>query len=322
MLHLVLWCYCILVVQAMEHFENPQMLMELNSTKCDKLWFDNVRIPLTSAINVSSIHTMDSWYDMLYRRAHLMSNWCQPKSNNTTQQRHSKHLKLWTPCGYMTIILGIKEPRLGYLISTYRLLLVQIHFRLFEMDASNPKCVDSSSLSLCQNLTDWDCPLKWRYCGRHQPWLVTTSSHQVAVMMEQLNARSSCNISFTYTSIDMKIAEIYNKYDQRTLISVEQLPTGVILDRNIIKAFNNLVIFAKIGFKFHLNFISTCCFWGHIKMYAGDRNYHLMFYKEITPQVDEETLNVIANYYLLSVEQYADEIHFSNSNDMLRYILC
>ena len=55
-----LWCYCVLVVQAMEHYENPQMLMELNSTKTDKLWFASVRIPLAFAMNVSSMHTMDS----------------------------------------------------------------------------------------------------------------------------------------------------------------------------------------------------------------------------------------------------------------------
>ena len=118
------------------------------------------------------------------------------------------------------------------------------------------------------------------------------------------------------------MAGIYNKYDQLTLISGELLPSGVILDRNNIKAYNNFVIVTKIGFNFHLNSINTSCFSGHIQIYAGDRNYHLMFYKEITPQVNEETLNVIANYYLLSVEQYADEIHFSNSCDiyfMLRY---
>ena len=322
MLHPVLWCYCVLVVQAMEHYENPQMLMELNSTKTDKLWFASVRIPLASAMNVSSMHTMDSWYCMLWKRAQLITKCCQPKNINAIQEGYSKQPRLWTPCGDVTNILGIRKHRFGYLICTYRLLLVQIYFRLFEMDASHPRCEHSSSLSLCQNLTDWDCPLKWRYCGRHQPWLVTTSSHKVAAMLEQLNARSSCNISFTYTSLDMKIAGIYNKYDQRTLLSGEKLRSGFILDRNNIKTYNNLLIVTQSGFKFHLNFIKTCCFSGHIKMYAGDRNYHLVFHKKITPQVFEEPLNVNVNYYLLSVEQYADEIHFSNTSDiyfMLRY---
>ena len=324
MLHLLLWCYCVLVVQAMDHYENPQMLMELNSTKTDKLRFASVRIPLASAMNVSSMHTMDSWYGVLWRKAQLITKWCQPKNINTTQQEHSKQTRLWTPCGYVTIILGTREHRLGYLIWTYRWLVVQIYFRLFEMDASNPKCVHSSALSICQNRngTDWDCPLKWRYCGRHQPWLVTTSSHKVAALLEQLHVRSSCNISFTYTSIDMKIAEIYSKYDQRTLLSGELLQTGFILDRNNITGYNNLVIVAKIGFKFHLNSISTCCFSGHIKMYAGDRKYHLVFHKKVTTQVVEESLNVSVDYNLLSVEQYADEINFSNSRDiyfMLEY---
>ena len=325
MLHPLLWCYCVLVVQAIEHYENPQMLKELNSTKSDKLWFASVRIPLASAMNVSSIHTMDSWYCMLWRRAQLITKWCQPNNINTTQQGHSKLPRLWNPCGDVTIILGIRTPpRLVYLIWTYRLLVVQIYFRLFEMDASNTRCVDSSILLICQNKIYWDCPLKWRYCGYHQPWLVTTSSHKVAAMLEQLNVRSSCNISFTYTSIDMNIAGIYNKYDQRTLISGELPQTGVILDRNNIKAYNNLVIVTKIGFKFHLNSIKTCCFSGHIKMYAGDRNYHLVFHKKVTTQVVEEPLNIIVNYYLLSVEQYADKIHFSNTSDtyfILRYTL-
>ena len=316
MFHPLFWCYCVLVVQAMEHYENPQMLMELNSTTTDKLWFDSVRIPLAFAINVSSMHTMDSWYCMLWRRAELLTNWCQPKNINKTQQGHTKQTRLWNACGYMTIILGIRKHSLGYIIWTYRFLVVQIHFRLFEMDASNTRCVHSSSLSLCQYRTDWDCPLKWRYCGRHQPWLVTTSSHQVAAILEQLNVRSSCNISFSYTSIDMKIAGIYNKYDQRTLISRELLPSGVILDRNNIKAYNNFVIVTKIGFNFHLNSINTSCFLGHIQIYAGDRNYHLVFYKKVTPEVVEEPVNVSVNYYLLSVEQYADEIHFSNSCDI------
>ena len=320
----LLWCYCVLVVQAMEHYENPQMLMELSSTKTDKLWFASVRIPLASAMNVSSRHTMDSWYCMLWRRAQLITKWCLPKNSNTTQEEHSKQPRLWTPCGYVTIILGIREPRITYLIWTYRLLVVQIFFRLFEMDASNPTCVHSSSLSLCQNLTNWDCPLKWRYCGRHQQWQVTTSSHQVDAMLEQLNVRSRCNISFTYTSIDITIAEIYNKYDQRTLISGELLQTGVILDSNNIKAYNNLLIFMKIGFKFHLNSIKTCCFSGHIKMYAGNRNYHLVFHKKVTNQVVEDPLDATVDYNMLLVEQYADEIHFSNSRDiyfMLRYTL-
>ena len=316
MLRPVLWCYFVLVVQAMEHYENPQMLMELSSTKSDKLWFDSVKIPLASAMNVSSIHTVDSWYDMLWRRTHLMSNWCLPRSINTTQQGHSNHPRLRTPCGYVTIILGIRKPRFGYLIWTYRFLVVQIYFRLFEMDASHPKCVHSSFLAICQYTTNWDCPLKWQYCGRHQPWLVTTSSHQVAAMLEQLNVRSSCNISFTYTSIDMKIAGIYNKYDQRTLISGKLLQTGLILDINDIKAYNNFVIVTKIRYKFHLNSINTCCFSGHIKIYAGDRNYHVAFHKKVTTQVVEEPLNVIVNYYLLSVEQYADEINFSNPRDI------
>ena len=323
MLCLLLWCYCVLVVQAMDHYDNPQMLMELNSTKTYKLWFASIRNPLAFAMNVSSTHTMDSWYCMLWRRADLLTNWCQPKNSNTTQQGDSKQTRLWNPCGYVTITLGIREPRLGYLIWTYRLLVVQIYFRLFEMDASNPKCVHSSYLSLCQKRIDWDCPLKWRYCGYHQPWLVTTSSHQVAAMLEQLNVRSRCNISFTYTSIDMNIARVYSKYDQRTLISGELLPTGFILDRNNIQAYNNFVIVTKIGFKFHLNTIKACCFSGHIKVYAGDRNYHLVFHKTVTTQVVEEPLNVSVNYYLLSIEQYADKIYFSNSTDkyfMLRYI--
>ena len=325
MLHPLLWCCCVLVVQAMEHYENPQMLMELNSTKSDKLWFDSVRIPLGSAMNVSSTHTMDSWYSMLWRKAQFITNWCLPKNTNTTEQEHSKHIRLWAPCGYVTINLGIREHSLAYLIWTYRLLIVQIYFRLFEMDASNPRCVDSSSLALCQKRTNWDCPLIWRYCGRRQPWLLTTWSHKVAAMLDQLNVRSSCNLSFTYTSIDVKIAGIYNKYEHRALLSAEQLQTGFKLDRNNIKAYNHLLIVIKFGIKFHLNSINTCCFSGHIKIYAGDRNYHLVFHKKVTTQVVEEPLNVNVNYYLLSVEQYADEIHFSNSRSdkyfMLGYTL-
>ena len=76
MFHPLLWCYCVLVVRAMEHYENPQMLMELNSIKSDKLWFASVRFPLAFAMNVSSMHTMDSWYCMLLRRAELLTNWC------------------------------------------------------------------------------------------------------------------------------------------------------------------------------------------------------------------------------------------------------
>ena len=156
----LLWCYCVLVVQAMEHYENPQMLMELNSTKTDKLWFASVRFPLALAMHVSSTHTMNSWYCMLWRRADLLTNWCQPKNINKTQQGHTKQTRLWNPCGYVTIILRIKKHSLGYIIWTYRFLVVQIYFRLFEMDASNPKCVDSSSLSLCQYRMDWDVSLE------------------------------------------------------------------------------------------------------------------------------------------------------------------
>ena len=76
------------------------------------------------------------------------------------------------------------------------------------------------------------------------------------------------------------------------------------------------MIVTKIGFNFHLNSINTSCFLGHIQIYAGDRNYHLVFYKKVTPEVVEESVNVSVNYYLLSVEQYADEIHFSNSCDI------
>ena len=316
MLRPLLWCYCVLVVQAMDHYENPQMLMELNSTKTDKLWFASVRFPLASAMNVPSRHTMDSWYCMLWRRAELLTNWCLPKNINTTQEKHSKLPRLWPPCGYVTIILGIRESGFVYLISTYRLLVVQIFFRLFEMDASNPKCMHSSFLSICQYISDWECPYRWKYCGYHQPWQVTTSYHRVGAVLKQLNVRSSCNISFTYTSIDMNIAGIYNKYDWRIVISGELMPTKFILDRNNINGYNNLLIFVKIGLKFHLNSIITCCFTGHIKIYAGDRNYHLVFHKKVTPEVVEEPLNVNVNYYLLLVEQYADDIHFSNSRDI------
>ena len=324
MLHPLLLCCSVWVVHATGHYNNPHLLMELNSTESDKVWFASLKIPLVFAMNISSMHTMVSWYDMLDRRVELLIEWCQPKDSNKTQQGHANHTNIWTPCGYVTITLGIRHHKSTYHIYTYRLLVVQIHFRLFEMDASHANCEDSSSLSVCQNKngTGWNCPQKWHYCGYHQPWPETTSSNKVTTTLKQLNVRSSCNISFTYTSIDLNIAEIYNKYEQRTFITWTLVPTGFKIDYHNMKTYNMLVIATKIGYKFQLNALRSCCFSGHIAIYEGDRKYHLLLYRKVTTQTVKEPLNVIANYYLLSVEQYADKIHFTNSRDiyfMLRY---
>ena len=326
MLHPFVWCYCVLVVQAMEQYNNPHLLMELNSTKTDKLWFTSVRIPLASAMNVSSMHSMDSWYGMLSKRAELLTKWCLPKDNNTISPRHANHTTLWTPCGYVKIILGIKQHNFTNHIYTYKLLVVQIHFRLFQLDTSNAKCLDSSSLSMCQykNDTGWNCPPTWRYCGRHPPWRETTSSNKVITTLKQLNVRSSCNISFTYTSIDINIARIYNTYEEKHYIPTSKLQRGFVFDRKTIKAYKNLVIVTRIGHKFQLNSINTCCFSGNIKIFEGDRNYHLLLYKKVTTHMVEEQLNITANYFLLSVQLYAATIHFNNSRNiyfMLRYTI-
>ena len=307
----------------MEHYNNPHLLMELKSTKPDKLWFDSVKVPLSSAMNVSSMHTMDSWYSMLCRRAALLTKWCMPMENNAPQPGHTNHANLWTPCGHVTIILGIRQYNYTTYIYTYKLLVVQFDFLLFEVDASNEKCVDSSSLSICQyNESGWICPQKWHYCGRHQPWLETTSSNKVTTTLVQLNVRSSCNISFTYTSIDINIAVIYDKYEQRDLISWIKVPFGFKVDQHDIKAYNHLAIVARFGFRFQLDSIRTCCFSGHIRIYEGERNYHPLLYRKVNTQYVEEPLNIIANYFQLSVQQYADTINFNNSRDiyfMLRY---
>ena len=244
MLHPFVWCYCVLVVQAMEQYNNPHLLKELNSTTTDKLWFTSVRIPLASAMNVSPMHTMDSWYGMLCRRAELLTNWCLPKDNNTTQTGHANHTTLWTPCGYVTIVLGMKQHNFTSHIYTYRLLVVQIYFRLFEMDASYAKCLDSSSLSMCQYRKDtgWNCPPTWHYCGRHPPWLETTSSNRIITTLKQLNVRSSCNISFTYTSLDINISGTFNKYEERSFISVYKVPFGFVFDQSNIKGYIHLMI--------------------------------------------------------------------------------
>ena len=324
MLHPFVWCYCVLGVYAMEQYNNPHLLMELNSLKTDKFWFGSVRIPLASTMDVSSMHTMDSWYGMLCRRAELLTKWCHPKDNNKTQPGYANHTTLWTPCGYVIIILGIKQQHnFTSHIYTYKLLVVQIHFRLFEMDASNAKCLDSSSLSMCQyrNDTSWNCPPTWRYCGRHPPWRETTSSNKVITTLKQLNVRSSCNISFTYTSIDRNIAEIYNKYEERTFVSWSNLPIGFIFDKTSIKAYSNLVIITRVGYKFQLDSIRTCCFSGNIKIFEGNLNYHLLFYKKITTPSIQQQLNITANYFQLSVQQYADTIHFNNSRDIIYFML-
>ena len=324
MLHPFVLCCCVLVVQAMEQYNNPHLLMELNSTKTDKFWFTSIRIPLTSVINVSPMHTVDSWYDMLCRRAELLTNWCLPKDNNTISPGHANHTTLWTPCGYVKIILGMKQHNFTSHIYTYRLLVVQIYFRLFEMDTSNAKCLNSSSLSMCQyrNDTGWNCPPTWHYCGRHPPWRETTSSNRIITTLKQLNVRSSCNISFTYTSLDINIAEIFNKYEESSFISVNKLPFGFVFDQSNIKSYIHLTIITPIGYTFQLDSISTCCFSGNINIFEGHQNYHLLLFKKITTHMVEEQLNITANYFLLSVQLYAATIHFGNSRDrylMLRY---
>ena len=282
------------------------MAMELSKIETSKLWFHYLEIYTAKTLTDGWGRNVLTAYKLLSSKTHLIVNWCVISTSDANSLSaddviHAhKHAQ---PCGYVKIVNSIQPSTTIFHLRTIRQLVVQVSFLLFDMDSFSEGCEHVSSVQLClTDPTHWRCLKFMRFCGHRKPWILTTSVSLVKVSIVQLNVRYSCNLTFSYTSIEKQRAYVYMKYERSDTIPYMNNPMSFWLDyrQRVVGYYRKWRLQQQIGYIIRFNDLYACCFVGSIEIYDGFESYYLIAQKK-NLNYSEEILEVATTYFLATL---------------------
>ena len=282
------------------------MAMELSKIETSKLWFHYLEIYLTKTLTEGWSGNVLTSYKLLSSKTHLIVDWCVISTFDTNSLSADDviHAQNTTqPCGYVKVVNGIQPSTTTFHLRTIRQLVVQVSFLLFDMDSFSKDCKHVSSVQLClTDPTHWRCLKFMRFCGYRKPWTLTTSVSLVGVSIVQLNVRYPCNLTLSYTSIELQRAYVYMKYEHSDTLHFTTNPMtfGKNYTKTLIEYYGKWRLQQKLGNKIRFNDLYACCFVGSIEIYDGFESYYLIAQKNILNN-SEEILDVVTTYYVATL---------------------
>ena len=280
------------------------MAMELRETDTSKLWFHHLETSMNQILTDGWSRNVLTSYTLLSSKTHLMVDWCVISTSDADSLRADDvihtHNHSTAPCGYVKVVNGIQPSTSIFHLRTIRQLVVQVTFLFFDMDSFSEDCEHVSSVQLC--LTDpshWVCPKSLKFCGYRKPWIQTTSVSLVEVLVVQLNVRYPCNLTFSYTSIEVQRAYVYIKYESFETMHITSNSMNFRLV-SLAGYYGKWRLQQKLGNIIRFNDWQACCFVGSVEIYDGFENYYLIAQKRIS-NYSEEILDVATTYYLATL---------------------
>ena len=282
------------------------MAMELSKIETSKLWFHYLEIYVGKTLTDGWSRNVLTSYRQLSIKTHLIVNWCVISTSDANSLSGDDVIhahKYAQPCGYVKIVNGIQPSTTNFHLRTIMQLVIQVSFVLFDMDSFSENCEHVSSVQLClTEPTHWQCLKSMRFCGYRKPWTLTTTVNLVDVSIVQLNVRYPCNLTFSYTSIELQRAYVYMKYERSDTLHFTTNP--MIFRKNytktLIRYYGKWRLQQKLGNILRFNDLYACCFVGSVEIYDGFESYYLIAQKNIF-NISEEILDVATTYYVATL---------------------
>ena len=300
--------------------------MELYKTDTLKFWFSYLETSINQTLTDGWSRNVLTSYKLLSRKTHRMVDWCVISTSDVNSLRADNVIHTYNnataPCGYIKVMNGIEPNTTIFQLRTIRQLVVQVSFLLFEIDSFSEDCEHVSSVQLC--LTDpshWVCLTSLKFCGYRKPWIQTTSVSWVEVSIVQLNVRYPCNLTFTYTSIEVQRSYDYMKYEHFETMHITSNSMEFML-KKLVVYYGKWRLQQKLGNIIRFMEWQACCFVGSFEIYDGFESYYLMAQKKIS-NYSEEILDVATTYYLATlIFQLNHTLNKSNDDPLfvLRFV--
>ena len=282
------------------------MAMELSKTNTTKLWFHYLEIYMAKTLTEGWSRNVLTSYKLLSSKMHLIVNWCVISTSDanslTADDVIHTHMHA-QPCGYVKIVNGIQPSTTIFHLRTIMQLVIQVSFLLFDMDSFSEDCEHVSSVQLClTEPTHWRCMKSMRFCGYRKPWIISTTVSLVEVSIVQLNVRYPCNLTFSYTSIEIQRAYVYMKYERSDTLHFTTNPMTFRINytQRLMGYYGKWRLQQKLGNIIRFNDLYACCFVGSVKIYDGFESYYLIAQKNILNN-SEEILDVATTYYVATL---------------------
>ena len=309
-------CVLYYVVNSMSHEIDEHLVDDLGKVHASKVWLQYLEKSLMETFQPKQERRQLLWLKILYKSTSQMIRWCLPSTLSSSKLNNNVviNIQSWLPCGYVHINLGVpsKFNDATYKMQIVKQLLIQINFLKFMLDATH-NCLHSSYLLVCiKQLGHWTCPIPMKYCGHRKPWLETVDSNRAAVVLKQLNVRYACNITFTYTSVERNIAQVYMRHKNYNKVNR-------IINPMTIRWWSTIHYVVKWrvesirGTSANFLLIRTCCLLGVVEIHDGFENYHMLYKKNIVNiNFSNETLDLSSTYYVSTINLYPNKSHVNS----------
>ena len=283
------------------------MATALSKTNISKLWFHYLETSMNQTLTDGWSRNVLTLYKLLSSKTHRMVDWCVISTSDADSLSADDVIHTYNnataPCGYVKVVNGIQPSITTFHLRTIRQLVVQVNFIRFDMDSFSEDCEHVSTVELC--LTDpsyWECPKSLRFCGYRKPWIQTTPVSLVEVSIVQLNVRYPCNLTFSYTSIEIQRAYVYMKYERvETMhITSNAMDFMPLFTERLVGYYGKWRLQQNLGNIICFNDWQACCFVGSFKIYDGFESHYLIAQKKIF-NYSEEILDVATTYYLATL---------------------
>ena len=315
---ILLWCPFNYAYKSEDLNNSHYTPIDFHKTYTSKIWFQQLELPFVETFTDELAGSVLASYALLFSKAHRMVVWCNiARLKDEFTSDDTIHVQASEPCGYVKIVAGIQPSKLSFLMRTTRQLVLQISFLLFDIDSFSEFCSHVSYVNLCLIIpNDWRCPEALKYCGYQKPWIHTTNSSSIVVLLVQRNVRYPCNITYTYTSLERQIAYRYMSNEYHETIHVAA--TNLTINSLSIKIFTSVLkkwrLHQKLGNNFRFKKLQTCCFAGSIDIYDGFESYYTIVQKQILEYL-EEVLNIASTYYITTIIFKQNESLFTSDGE-------
>ena len=251
----------------------------VNSMNPTKPWFKLLQFSLQKDLKTKehylSFHLKHLKSDILE-----LKRWCVPhRQIRTSGIRY--HVKLYVPCGYVQIASEIEKNSTSWKIEIPVKMRVQVNFLVFEMDVSHRGCEQSAFYLLYHDfsVSQWIFLGEGIFCGYRKPWYETAPSSAVSMFLRHRNVQQRSNITFTYTSLERGVANVYIMHANISQHMV-LYPVIVKYDVAISHDVRNWLLVADYGFKLHVSSLFVCCSENRVVIYDGSQENFSVRYKK------------------------------------------
>ena len=130
----------------------------------------------------------------------------------------------------------------------------------------------------------------------------TTPVSLVEVSIVQLNVRYPCNLTFSYTSIEIQRAYVYMKYERvETMhITFSAMDFMPLFTERLVGYYGKWRLQQNLGIIIRFMDWQACCFVGSFEIYDGFESHYLIAQKNISNYY-EGILDVTTTYYLATL---------------------